>query len=211
MENSDYRYSLEQRWWTDQTIGNALIDYYKTSGFSKTDYTAKWFGYKFLGIPVLLPNPKGRGNALRRHDFHHVLWGFQSDLKSECLISAFEIGSARRHHGMPLAAWFFNLALMTLGFLLWSKDTFNLYKIGQNRFHVYSLDDRGLDYFETLTCGDVRSQLFDKYPKPNTVTELLLCLFIWFPLGFLAGTWLTVVSLVGSVVSLFQRSFLTKK
>lgn len=82
------------------------------NGIPDTHRRVEWVRLGPLPIPI--PNPPARRRALRIHDLHHLVTGYQTDLPGEFQISAWECGAGL--HDEPLA-WFF-CPTGTLGGLL---------------------------------------------------------------------------------------------
>lgn len=75
------------------TVRAARDLYLATNGFSMAEYTASKFGFQLLGRTFQLPNPPARQAAIARHDLHHVLVGYGTDLAGESEIGAWELRS----------------------------------------------------------------------------------------------------------------------
>src|SRR5258706_8879519 len=75
-----------------------------------------------------LPNTKGRVEAVKLHDIHHVLNEYKTKLKGEAEIGAWEIGSGC---GKYYAAWLLNFGAMLYGIFLWPRMTFRAFVKGR--------------------------------------------------------------------------------
>lgn len=78
-------------------------------------YNDRWVILAKLG-PVKLgfPNTAGRVRAVRRHDLHHLVTGYDTDLIGEAEIAAWELaGGCANFH----AAWVLNLLALPVGML----------------------------------------------------------------------------------------------
>ena len=94
------------------TLRQARARYFARAGFDEGSYTERWVVIRLRGIPVLaFPNTAGRVRAIRRHDLHHVLTGYDTTLRGEGEVGAFELASGCRDY---LAAWVLN-TLAALG------------------------------------------------------------------------------------------------
>ena len=56
-------------------------------------YGDKWVDFKLGKVPFPIPNSPGRVRAVRFHDLHHVLTGYDTSTIGEFEISAWEIAA----------------------------------------------------------------------------------------------------------------------
>jgi hypothetical protein len=77
-------------------------------------YTKKWVKVQLGPLPFAFPNSDARVRAVKYHDLHHVVTGYDTDLCGEAEIGAWEIASGCAGF---VAAWVLNLYALTLGFL----------------------------------------------------------------------------------------------
>jgi len=67
--------------------------YFERSGI-EPGYDARWVTLRAGGIPVLVfPNTAGRVRAVRLHDLHHVVTGYETTWTGEAEIGAWEIAT----------------------------------------------------------------------------------------------------------------------
>ncbi len=110
-------------------------------------YAKKWVKLQFGPLPFAFPNSAARVRAVKYHDLHHVVTGYDTDIAGEAEIGAWEIGSGCAGF---VAAWILNLYAMALGFLsgnpgaVWrafvrGRHTRNLYR---DRYDESLLDAR---------------------------------------------------------------------
>lgn len=67
--------------------------YLKVNGFTVEGYTAPTFSFRVLGRTWTLRNSDTRKHAIPLHDLHHVLTGYNTDLRGEAEIGAWEIAA----------------------------------------------------------------------------------------------------------------------
>ena len=85
-------------------LGKARARFFAENDFGVDGgYEAPHQDAVLAGIPYRTPNPPARAAALRRHDLHHLLTGYQTDWRGEARISAWELGSGGP--GAVLYAW----------------------------------------------------------------------------------------------------------
>ena len=76
------------------TLGAARAAYYERNHFGADGGDSlDWLPVKMLGITFKIPNSEGRRRAVRFHDLHHVLTGYQTDFRGEAEIGAWELAS----------------------------------------------------------------------------------------------------------------------
>src|SRR5690349_11954766 len=69
-------------------------------------YGDAWVDFKLGPLPVPFPNTRARVRAVRYHDLHHVLTGYDTSTIGELEISAWELGAGCKDFA---AAWQLNL------------------------------------------------------------------------------------------------------
>lgn len=82
-----------------------------------------------------MPNTEGRKRAVRFHDLHHVLTGYQTDWRGEGRISAWEIATSCRDHW---AAWFINPHGLLIGLLIDPVGTLRAFVRGRRSQNLYA-------------------------------------------------------------------------
>ncbi len=92
--------------------------YFEANDFGEDGgYGARWVVLGYLGpLPIAFPNSKSRVRAVRYHDLHHLVTGYDTDLLGESEISAWELASGCKD---MTAAWILNLLALPYG---WWKD-----------------------------------------------------------------------------------------
>jgi hypothetical protein len=73
-----------------------------------------WVDFKLGPLPMPFPNTDARRRAVKLHDLHHVLTGYQTDITGEFEISAWEVAAGCGRYG---AAWVLNLMGLSVGLL----------------------------------------------------------------------------------------------
>jgi hypothetical protein len=97
----------------DMTMRAARDRYFELNGFGKDGgYDDAWVDFKLGPIPMPFPNTAGRIKAVKFHDLHHILTGYDTNATGEFEISAWEIGAGCR--SMP-AAWVINMGGLAAG------------------------------------------------------------------------------------------------
>lgn len=116
---------------------------------------------------VLIPNTNGRVRAVRFHDLHHILTGYDTDLRGEGEIAAWEIASGCADH---YAAWVLNFGAMGIGVFLEPKRIWQAFLRGRKTQNLYrhTFDDALLE----RTVAEMRTQLHLDEPQSGQTTAI---------------------------------------
>jgi hypothetical protein len=171
----------------ESTLLDARRAYFEGNGFPLDGgYEAKWVDFELGPIPMPFPNSDARRRAVRYHDFHHVLTGYQTDIYGEAEISAWELAAGCRD---MIAAWILNLGGLGLGMLIAPRRTWHAWVRGSQSRTLYDqpLDDALLQ----RKLRDVRNQLgLDRTPASATLPSALRFFVFW-----QIGAWISLLSL----------------
>lgn len=183
-------------------VGDARQVYFDDNGFGDGGYGDRWVKLQAGPVPLFFPNSAARVAAVRRHDIHHVLTGYDTSWVGEAEIGGWEIGSGC---GSFWAAWFLNLQALLVGMMLAPGAVLRGFAWGRRSRNLYQgeFDDRVLD--ETLGALRARLGLDEGAPEPSPADRAGLaawCL-VALPL-FLAGI-LPVLAPIALVVWLGLR------
>ncbi|MEO8604810.1 MAG: hypothetical protein ABI629_19730 [bacterium] len=155
--------------------------YLDANGFDSS-YSEKWVKLKAGPITFYMPNAEGRRRAVRFHDLHHIITGYQTDWAGEVEISAYEIGAGC---GPFLWAWYLNLQALLLWPVLAPRRAFRAFVRGRNARTLY----HGGEFQEALlerSVGETRQDLALNLPTPpGTAADLLL--FVGWTVASLIG------------------------
>ena len=95
-------------------MAEALARYHADNGFAGDAMHAETLQVSLFGLPsVDMPNPRFQRHLLARHDLHHVLTGYGTDLRGEAEMGAYELGAGSLHWFV----WVNNLGALALGVL----------------------------------------------------------------------------------------------
>jgi len=135
--------------------------YFDVNGFDGS-YSEKWVTLKAGPLTLRLPNAEGRKRAVRFHDLHHIITGYQTDWAGECEIGAYELGGGC---GVFLWAWYLNLQ----AFLLWPfvapRRAFDAFVRGRHARTLY-YQGEFQDALLEQSVGDLRATLALDRPAP---------------------------------------------
>lgn len=119
----------------DMTMRTARDLYFEVNGFGADGgYDDAWVDFKIGPVPLPFPNTPGRVKAVKFHDLHHVLTGYETNASGEFAISAWELGAGCA--GFP-TAWVINSGGMISGLLSSPRQTFAAYVRGRRSRSLY--------------------------------------------------------------------------
>jgi hypothetical protein len=133
----------------------ARDEYFRDNKFGADGgYGDRWVKVKVGPVPVIFPNLPARRRAVKIHDMHHILTGYQTDNVGEWEISAWEVGSGCSGY---LAAWFLDLTGMGAGLLFCPRRTLRAFVRGRHSGNLYEQDiDSILDWSVTQARAETR-------------------------------------------------------
>ena len=138
-----------------QTLREARAQYFTRAGFDEGSYSDRWVRLRVLGLPLLaFPNTAGRVRAVKLHDLHHVLTGYDTSWAGEGEIGAWELASGCRNYW---AAWYLNASAALIGLLVAPRRVLRAFARGRRERNLY-----GLEYSDALlgeTLGALRARL----------------------------------------------------
>lgn len=121
----------------DMSVLAARTRYFVENQFGDDGgYNDRWVILAKLG-PVKLgfPNTPGRLRAVRRHDLHHLVTGYDTDFLGEAEIAAWELASDCRNFR---AAWVLNHLALPIGMLRAPTRMTRAYARGCNSKNLYA-------------------------------------------------------------------------
>jgi len=154
----------------DVLVRDARAQYFAANKLSDGGYLDRWVKFKIGPFRLWLPNTKARVAAVRFHDIHHVLTGYETTWTDEAAIAAWEVASGCGRH---YAAWLLNLAAMAIGLGISFKSVTRAFWRGRYSRNLYgsNFDENLL----TLTVGALRKQLdLDlRSDRPRTIDRVV--------------------------------------
>jgi hypothetical protein len=160
------------------TMRQARTQYFDANKFGDNGgYDDVWVDFKLGPIPFPIPNAPARVRAVKVHDMHHILTGYDTNLRGEIEISAWEIGAGCKDF---TAAWVLNLSGLGIWWL-WPRRIFSAFVRGLRSQSLYG---RELDALLEQTVSATREQMH----VPPGPSPLKLSDFLLFALSVLAGT-----------------------
>ncbi|OJY31259.1 MAG: hypothetical protein BGO98_45095 [Myxococcales bacterium 68-20] len=155
------------------TMREARKVYFDANGFGETGgYDDAWVDFKLGPIPMPFPNTKARVEAVRYHDLHHLLTGYDTDIVGEFEIAAWEIAAGCKGYG---AAWALNLGGMAGGLVRAPRRVFAAFVRGRGQRTTYGEE---LDVVLALTVGAARERFMRAAGATRRATLADVVLFL---------------------------------
>lgn len=145
--------------------------YFEANGFGETGgYNDPWVDFHLGPIPMPFRNTSARRNAVRYHDLHHILTGYDTDFVGELEIAGWEIGAGCKSF---VAAWLLNLGGMAAGCVRAPRRVFAAFVRGRRQRTLYG------ETFEPLldlSVGEARRRFGGDGVARATVADVALFL-----------------------------------
>jgi hypothetical protein len=145
------------------TMGEARSRYYEINGFGPDGGDSlDWVPLTIWKLTIKIPNTESRRRAVRIHDLHHIVTGYQTDFRGEAEIAAWELASGCLR--WP-AATILNLFAVGVGLLVAPRRLTRAWARGRATKNLY-----GFDTVEPLlprNVAAVREELGLSGPPPK--------------------------------------------
>jgi hypothetical protein len=149
VESAGWRYA------PSLTLREARAQYFARAGFDERSYSERWVRLAIFGRTLLaFPNTAGRVRAVRLHDLHHVLTGYDTSWAGEGEIGAWELASGCRDHW---AAWTLNASAAFIGLFVAPRRVLRAFARGRRERNLYDVELSDALLGETL--GALRARL----------------------------------------------------
>lgn len=137
------------------TLGAARARYYHLHGFGEDGGDAlAWVPLEILGFTLKIPNTEGRRRAVRIHDLHHIVTGYQTDLRGEAEIAAWELATGCLR--WP-AATVLNLFALAIGLVIAPRRIIRAWALGRHTRNLYGED--GVEHLLPREVDEVKRTL----------------------------------------------------
>ncbi|XYH98084.1 hypothetical protein ACMHYB_61820 [Sorangium sp. So ce1128] len=173
------------------TMREARAVYFDVNRFGADGgYGDAWVDFKLGPLPVPFPNTRARVRAVRYHDLHHVLTGYDTSTIGEFEISAWELGAGCKDFA---AAWQLNLGGLFAGLLSAPRRTVRAFLRGRRSESLYG---RPFEALLDRTVGELRREMRVDSPSSSPAAIDVL----WLALAGLAGLAVGVMGLAAALV-----------
>jgi hypothetical protein len=117
------------------TLREARAQYFALNNFGDDGgYGDKWVKIEFGPLPIFFPNIRSRAWAVRYHDLHHILTGYETTLTGEAEIAGWEVATGELPNR---AGWFLDLGGFTYGLLLCPRRLYRAFLRGRRSKSLY--------------------------------------------------------------------------
>lgn len=166
--------------------------YFERSGI-EPGYDARWVTLRAGGFPVLVfPNTAGRVRAVRLHDLHHVVTGFDTTWTGEAEIAAWEIATGC---GSFLAAWVLNLGAFVVGLFIAPRKLFRAFVRGRHSENLYLTAGESSEALLDLSVGELRKKLHLGGDAWLATTSDVAAFALWVIASIAYATYLPVLAI----------------
>jgi hypothetical protein len=152
------------------TLREARVQYFAQNNFGADGgYRDKWVKIQFGPVPIYFPNIPSRASAVRYHDLHHILTEYETTLKGEAEIAAWEVATG----DLPnFAGWFLDLGGFAYGLLLYPRSMWRAFLRGRRSQSLYPTPFT--DELLSRKVSEVREALkLDQDSSPARMSERL--------------------------------------
>lgn len=137
------------------TMSSARAHYYEVNGFGADGGDSlDWVPLDIFGMTIKIPNTEGRRRAVRIHDLHHIVTGYQTNLVGESEIAAWELASGCLR--WP-AATVLNLFALAIGVVLSPPRMVRAWARGRQTENLYG--ENGVDHLLPREVDEVKASL----------------------------------------------------
>ncbi|AGP42311.1 hypothetical protein [Sorangium cellulosum] len=174
------------------TMREARAIYFQVNGFGADGgYADAWVDFKLGPLPIPFPNTKARVRAVRYHDLHHVLTGYDTSTSGEFEIAAWEVGAGCKDF---VAAWQLNLGGLVAGLLSAPRWTVRAFFRGRRGESLYG---RPFEALLDRTVGELRREIGVDAPDARPAAGDVL----WLALAILAGLAMAALGMAVALVA----------
>lgn len=183
------------------TMSSARARYYEVNGFGADGGDSlDWVPLDIFGLTIKIPNTEGRRRAVRIHDLHHIVTGYQTDLVGESEIAAWELASGCLR--WP-AATVLNLFALAIGMVLAPARMVRAWARGRQTRNLYG--ENGVDHLLPREVEEVQASLGLNRATPVRLRDVLGTFAVGLPmlavlLGLLLAPLVGLVALIAWLV-----------
>lgn len=145
------------------TVGDARERYFAANGFDGS-YGERWVKLKAGPITFGFPNAAGRVPAVKLHDLHHVVTGYDTTWTGESEIGAWELASGCAGF---FWAWYLNLSALAIGLMIAPRAVFRAFVRGRRTSNLYREEGELRDATLQRSVGELRRVLGLDRPVPR--------------------------------------------
>ncbi len=145
--------------------------YFEANGFDGT-YSERWVKLKAGPITFGFPNAAGRVRAVKLHDLHHVVTGYDTTWTGEAEIGAWELASGCARF---FWAWQLNLSALAIGLAIAPRRVVRAFMRGRQTGNLYRADGELREATLRRAVGEVRRKLgLDRRESPPRLWDAVV-------------------------------------
>lgn len=150
--------------------------YFADNGFDGS-YSERWVRLQAGPIMLRFPNAAGRVRAVKLHDLHHIVTGYQTTWTGEAEIGAWEIASGC---GGFAWAWLLNLHAFAIGVVIAPRAVWRAFLRGRHSRNLYRSSGELREAVLDRSVGEMRRRLdLDRPPaRPRPADVLAFSLWL---------------------------------
>lgn len=150
--------------------------YFADNGFDGS-YSERWVRLQAGPIMLRFPNAAGRVRAVKLHDLHHIVTGYQTTWTGEAEIGAWEIASGC---GGFAWAWLLNLHAFAIGVVIAPRAVWRAFVRGRHSRNLYRSPGELREAVLDRSVGEMRRRLdLDRPPaRPRPADVLAFSLWL---------------------------------
>jgi hypothetical protein len=174
--------------------------YFRHAGFGDGGYSDRWVRLKAGPFTFIFPNTAARVWAVKLHDLHHVLTGYETTWTGEAEIGAWEIASGCGRH---YPAWILNFGAFAIGLAIAPRETYRAFVRGRHSANLYRFAELDESLLER-SIGEVRRELAIDAANPalpNRSDNLSFALWVAIAVILSIAPWALGIAAAGVVLS----------
>jgi hypothetical protein len=116
------------------TLRDARERYFELNGFPGGGYEDRWVKVRVGTFPIWFPNVPSRKRAVRYHDLHHILTGYETTWRGEAEIGAWEVATG----GAGAAVgWLLDLLAFAVGLVIHPRGVYRAFVRGRHSANLF--------------------------------------------------------------------------
>lgn len=138
-------------------VEDGLLAHLERGGFKREDYDAARTPVKLLGLTFSVPNPPKHRRAIMMHDLHHVATGYDTTLRGEGEISAWEL-----RNGLRTIGWYAGMYVVggtAMGYAVAPIRTWRARRAAATGRNFFAGTPVAYEQLLDMTIGELRALL----------------------------------------------------
>ena len=120
---------------SELTLLAARERYFEANNFGPDGgYKDRWVRVRVGPLPIIFPNTDARRRAVPYHDLHHILTGYETTLRGETEIGAWEVSTGLAHH---YVGWLLDLLAFAAGLVINPRGVYRAFMRGRRSTNLF--------------------------------------------------------------------------